>query len=566
MRSSSLEIATSLVLCVAGTGCHVYHAGRDQLARQVQKDFSALDISASLDDEKALSDATLEAELQASTKYQLAIRDQHIALLLDMPLAKRDAACRVPSLGDKGTLVCTLDTELYRVLGPKGPKLLQGERSLEREELAVGELAQLVVEIVGDAALAAKLPPIDCAKGNLAALSTVDPLSDPRFAKASSDARQAAKEELARLPTLCKGIEDKRVPETELTGEYGAVLQQLALLRTARAVADGEAKSRESAYQAAKKDYDEAKSSPSPLETKLEQIAAAGTKLNQALDDLDAGAAKVSATLSNVGLAGNPVDVAALEARVSQVTATIRSILTDAAETYETSGISAVIGTLIEKQHIERDRSLPALLLEAEILRGRLTRAKAELAAGDSQIAALEEQRDALLRAGRQIDEARTAIRDGDKLLCSDALQRDSVADVVLGRRGSHTSATPEPTTQKPPAKPARSQQSAPPAPPPDGPCRRGVAGALVHYANAWTIGFVPARSAQLRYIGAVERGSLESSAAALEMWETSLAIPIDQLAAYHSGGVKPEDVAQIIVQAAGFAALTTTTGIQAAK
>jgi hypothetical protein len=213
------------------------------------------------------------------------------------------------------------------------------------------------------------------------------------------------------------------------------------------------------------------------------------------------------------------------------------------------------------------------LLLEAEVLRGRLARARAEEAAGAAQMAAQDDQVSALVRAAQQLLKARLALsQNAQSLTCAVELHDQNVGTLIAGKRAWKPQAPMSDAQLRAAQKDAERKkaeaalQPGDIAPPPLDACQRGVAEAMVRYADAWTLGFSPARVAHLRFIGAIERGSLSSSAAALEMWESVLAAPMGQLVEFHAGGVKPEDVAAIIVQAAGFTGLTAATAAGAAK
>ncbi len=59
---------------------------------------------------------------------------------------------------------------------------------------------------------------------------------------------------------------------------------------------------------------------------------------------------------------------------------------------------------------------------------------------------------------------------------------------------------------------------------------------------------------------------AIDLSAAAMQEWENVLAVPVDLVVRHHSGGVKPEVVAQGVqtaVQLVGLGALTTVTGVK---
>ena len=91
MRSPA-SLSLAVAAAAFSVGCHVYNSGSYDLAKQVQKDYLDLHIDKGIDDELNLSDQMLKSELQAARKYDEAVRDNHLAILLEAPIAITMAA------------------------------------------------------------------------------------------------------------------------------------------------------------------------------------------------------------------------------------------------------------------------------------------------------------------------------------------------------------------------------------------------------------------------------------------------------------------------------------------
>jgi hypothetical protein len=221
------------------------------------------------------------------------------------------------------------------------------------------------------------------------------------------------------------------------------------------------------------------------------------------------------------------VQLVALQAKVDSLTRAIRDAFAKGEKKYEELGVDAFVTAIDTAEKAEQDKALAGLLLEAHVAQGQLAveqaavdAAHAELGALDDRIAGLQRALDALVHAEQSLNNAG----------CNDKAAAKTVAEAL------------------------------------ESSCGVGVASAILEYANAFTIGFNPARAAQLRYIGAIDSGSLAQAAAVMQAWDDVLGVPIDLLARYHAGGIKPAELAQLIVQGAGFAGLIATTAVRAAK
>jgi hypothetical protein len=75
---------------------------------------------------------------------------------------------------------------------------------------------------------------------------------------------------------------------------------------------------------------------------------------------------------------------------------------------------------------------------------------------------------------------------------------------------------------------------------------------ARIHRANTAFI------EADYRLIDLDHRVVVAANRFALEAWDNVTTVPIDQIAAYHAGGVKTSEIADLIIKALGFTAVTT--------
>jgi hypothetical protein len=77
------------------------------------------------------------------------------------------------------------------------------------------------------------------------------------------------------------------------------------------------------------------------------------------------------------------------------------------------------------------------------------------------------------------------------------------------------------------------------------------IAKALMGYSDLWTVGRIPAAQAKWVALGVAHDQGIDESIATLEQWENVLATPISQLVTVHASGVKPDAIAQLMLQAA---------------
>ena len=159
--------------------------------------------------EKQLSDEMLETEIEAARTYDEAVRDQHIALLLDMPIASGPGGkCATDSPGAAGTLVCWIDRSLARVVGVAGDQaddLAQALRNQPGLEDTAQSAAQQLVTAAATGKVGDSLPEVTCLTRNRDAMAMLDPMTDPRFSVLKSSEREGLKKILAAADAATAG-------------------------------------------------------------------------------------------------------------------------------------------------------------------------------------------------------------------------------------------------------------------------------------------------------------------------------------------------------------------------
>lgn len=77
--------------------------------------------------------------------------------------------------------------------------------------------------------------------------------------------------------------------------------------------------------------------------------------------------------------------------------------------------------------------------------------------------------------------------------------------------------------------------------------CGEIAAQALLAYATAWNSGRIPAREAEAELIALRHEAVLDTSETAFGLWDQALGIPIARVLAHHEGGIRAEDLANLI-------------------
>jgi hypothetical protein len=529
-----------LVAGVALQGGCLYHAGKDTLARGALADFKDAQIGASLDDELAHSKEMLQAEL-ASTQHELeARRDEAVAHVLDLrwsggPTGSNEP-CSAPNAGTLGsdTFECELNTLLADVAGkPEGPELpvvafrAQLAAAAAMQGIAQNELATT------EQSFRLILPPADAGRIRCPASG------DPDRAVVEVHA------EMHLLPVLfdrytesCRALQKATAAAASFpeNGKLGATRRTYVERKSALDDMRGRAAEQTRTYEIARAAYDRAVEDRTALRTEL-------TSGDQKLKEADAKVTKAAdaarKALDRLGqLSGDRAGVQDLLSTVEYLRARYGGVvdaigrLADGKPKAD-SGLEVVLGAGLRLDEIQRGTGLPRLLLEAERLRGQLTVTQILADHYERQVALLQteqrgrfEQFSHLMQASTQFQNARSCAIDGPK-------PNSVPADVSVYQRFRRGGAA----------------------------CKEAIAGALVAYANAYTIGELHSRIAQTQRLGDVHEQAIETSIAALHVWETALGVPMNAVADRYASGIKPEELAKLAVGAVGAGALVGIAG-----
>jgi hypothetical protein len=527
-------------LLTIGCAGHLYDAGNDQLAREMQKTYHDLHIADSVEDERKAASDMLATELDAARRFGDAMRDNRLAVLFDMPVARApsDAKCEVASSGGKGTLTCEIDVRLQFVGGKDAAGLNMAIAQMRAAaDAQTSDLKHLETLQLSDAEH--KAIDFACNENNVVKIAAFDPRKTAAFQSRSKDVLELFYSLLQGYARAAKtlGPDDAGGSCTQwlfarkVAAGVGGLLAAAADTQTRVAEALGRAQAAADAlgakYGAARKKYEDAKATKTDIAKAKEELSKVVSEIDKYVSEADDYAKKIAQGLTAVKVFGNPVQLLALQTKVELLTGAVRAVFGKAEAAYKDLGIEALVSTVDTVEQADADKVLPGLLLESQIAADQLAVEQAAMDAARAELSALDDRVAALQRALALLVKAQQSLNTAG---CDTSQLSMSVGDALT----SH--------------------------------CGRGVAASMLHYANAFTIGLTPARAAQLRYIGAIDAGSLAQTAAVMKAWDDVLGIPIDLLARYHAGGIKPEAMAELIIQAAGFALLTATTGVLAFK
>lgn len=504
-------------LLLGSTGC--YHAGRHAVAQQMQESFKEARLSEALNDERELSQKMLDEELAFVRRSVDVERDNALTLILGQTLAGAGSApgCSPAWSGGKaGSLLCDIDFRVERLLSVQHQCRPGSTDGVACTEAAVLGAVRAYVEFQSDRAR------------NEASLQKLGRMIN--FTRRSRG--------LSALPLTCSksGLDELKTTLSKVNPEEeGISLAQVYVADCTHEIASNPPQMTTGLLPDAQRELD-------ALSTSLDQASASATTAKQEFDaalasyneavskgsDVKAALEKVKAKLDQLGtVKGNahlPEEAAAAAARYDAVVLAINHILEGKPE--DKSGIERVLVTAINIDTIKQAERLPVLLLEAERLRGLAEAAKTRVAHAEQQRTLLRTRIEALSDELRLLLEARR-IAAGPARACASA--KPSLLESLQAAVGT---------------------------------CRIDLATALIHYGNSWSVGERRARVALVQLNGDLHLQALDLSAAALKQWENVLAVPILAVLERHAGGVKPEELARLLVQIAGF----TAVGVAAAQ
>ncbi|AFE07139.1 hypothetical protein COCOR_06811 [Corallococcus coralloides DSM 2259] len=504
-------------LLMGATGCH--HAGRHAVAQQMQASFKEARLSESLNDERELSQKMLDLELAAVRRSVDVERDNALTLILGQPLAGGggNSECSPRWSGGKaGSLLCDIDFRIERLLSVQNQCLMGSTDGVACAEAPVLGQVQAYV------AFQNKKERNEASLKELGRMINLMRKSQGLSAlplTCSTSGLEALKAPLSKASPGEAGIAMAQVYVTDCTDSLAAqppridtglipdAQRELDALSTDLDQSSTNAKTAGQEFDAALAAYDEAVSKGSDVKAALESLK---TKLDLL------GSAKGNAHL--------PEKAAEAAARYDAVVLAINHILEG--KPGDTSGIEQVLVTAIDIDKLAKAERLPVLLLEAERLRGQAEAANARLTHAERQRTLLRTRIEALRDELRLLLEARR-IATGPARACATA--KPSLMESLQEASGT---------------------------------CKIDLATALIHYGNSWSIGERRARIALVQLNGDLHQQALDLSAVALRQWENVLAVPINAVVERHAGGVKPEDLARLLVEIAGFTAVGLATAL----
>lgn len=542
--------AAMLALTGSLGGCHLYDAGNQTLAQSTQTSFKDAKIGQTMAEERELSKAMLESEIAAVRREVEAMRDEALTRIVDQrwEVFDKDVNWRIERLTGKAPIAAApAAPDKHKGGAPPPPVGVAPDKlvfdadtfaNLARQELVAKKGLEKFLQTYAVGSPSAPMP--SCPPEG--ALPPYPKDADTDYKDAFSQAcngyraqHKAYMDYAAGLGGMIGGAEKERLAQEKLLASWK----------------NHDAKD-------AKKNYDEAQQAY--VQAKAE---AGSTPAQKALTKIDDALKKVQSTRKALldklaALTGKSpyAALAAVDARYEGLTDVIDRIL--AGTPAKDSGFELVVSAALSLEKIEAERTLPPLLLEAERLRGELAVASARVSHAEKQLALLDAREQALLVQLDELIQARGA-RDRTKTLVVLADKTESRRPKAPESKAANK-ALESAACVKEEERVFESFDRSKDA------CRDEIAHALLHYANSWTLGELRSRVVRKMVNGDRHDEAIDLSAAAMQAWENVLAVPVDLVVKYHSGGVKPElaaQVAQTAVQLGGLGALTTVTGLK---
>jgi hypothetical protein len=505
-------LAIWALACSGCSGLRLHDEADLALAKSARQSFEQAGLGSALDDERASSQALLRAELAAARSDGEARRDRALAEILDSPegfVTLRHA------IDDRSRELVGGDQEALATFVRKARAAQDAAESLQRGAENFRKVApSLLPEGAAVPALACPLPEGLERPAPLAALISL-------YERDCSEARVA--DESAR----------RAAPGGEIAGLYTAIDELLAEQQRR----EGEVAALRRDFEAAVRSYEKA-FEPGAIQTTALVSSAVMHALGEQLDRMDK--------------CGEHGHLAALEERYKRVTQ-----LVDAAATGQRSRDSKsvpwtvaeiVVSRVVDVESIRSGAALPVLLMEAERLRIAIEAERRAEQRRKAKLALRLRERDAT------ITEARALVAAADALGSLDAASKPLPASPArspaapAGKPRCATSARIDEVFSRG-----------------DADCRELVALALIHYANAWNAGRIPAENARWLGRGVLHEEAIDASATALALWESMLRVPLDEVVHYHETGIPPAQLAQILVTALGLGAVTIGVAVPAA-
>lgn len=493
--------------CALATGCgsHLHSKQDHELAKQAQAAFDEADISASLDEERALLAEMLAQELAIVRRHTLAQRDAELVLLLGAGSAELSWQRLTTQITERERLLAGADAAKIQELRQAAASLPEREANLRKFQ-ATYESAR----VSGDPGLACPLPATRPAKISPTAGFLYD-----GYAGACAD-----------YQTTLAVLKDFAAPGSEL-GRLNTELAAIAELE--RGLAQ-QATERQKAQRELEAKVKKARDAGTPIDI-TKELDERRDKLVKTIAPIESKLASAYQAVQGLGIEDLDLDDELAEIEEQR------------------QAVDQLVEFLIQGQGKLPERIPPDIQLAIEVAR-TVPALAVELRAARKypRVGALVLESEHLRLAAEALVQRRARAQKQRALLVQ---KRDAViAELLyLGQARAALARIDEPSKRVPLFEAYRRSEAV----------RRDTAEALLAYANAWTIGRVAQEEVDYMLIGLAHESALDASAVALAQWENLIRVPLAQLVALHGAGVTTEDISTIIghiITAAGFGAV----------
>jgi hypothetical protein len=538
-RIKPIFFATTLIVFpLSGcAGFNLYNAENDKLAQSVKASYEEANLLKVIPAHESNLEAILNHELDVARRYVRARAETDLALLLEVnqPLSKvwRDdqLGARLQKIGFKGA-----DTDA-RI--NSATNFSQAQVSNDGKKAALNN-----VKMVFEATMLVT-PPVCPLDGILPDLPETRAQWIARAVKAGADARvaDASIDTLyARYQADCTSFRSSVPNDFTPTGllpegmaEVKRIKADIAKLKTNAKTKATEAlkalcklktndETLKNGKECAAKPPKEGKSGkPTEIfKDKIEDVQNALKAMGSAadafgeLEAIELQIAEINNVISMIigkeGDKGKPAEASAFKDggnRVAELTSAMLSLADSAQALSEATDVVPVSPLLMEKQRLEAQKAAAS---------ARVKRMEDRLALKELIVSSLIKETDQLLDAEKY---ARWATRDAIKVNGNivDPLA-GTFDDVLKGKSGNAS--------------------------------KERMLQAIQTYASTVLTYRREQEEAEWREIALEYRAALEESQAGLTEWNSLITTPVNQIAAYHSGGIKPEQISGLLIQALG--------------
>ncbi len=517
LRMALCERSVLGVLLLA-SGC--YHAANDELAQRTLTAFREAKVSASIDAERELSKQLLEAELASARGLVEANRDAEVAKMLMSPWAPpSDESCVWSAAGacQCVSFQCVfIDRRLIRLAGTTADgteaSALLAFATLRRASIVPKRQADL------DAAESMYTQQFAGRAGAVTLACALD--SDAKVpvpADGGTDAQYVTMYNDA-CADLRKAVHDR----AQSGGLIGASFRDIERRHEELLTAKQQVTSLNEAYQAAVTAQANAASPKANLATALATLKTAQQKVS----DTIAQAPEVADLLKN------RLKLAELQLRYDEATKVLDRLL--AGEPAKESVGETVLGAVLNLEKMQGERDVPRLMLEVQQLHGQLAALQTMVTHANRQLT-LEEERAGVL------------LEHLGALLDAKAASRRAASECAASKKPADTTGTVLQALQA-----SRSKE-----------CKTAIATSLHLLASAWTRSELRERVLARRLDGDLHDEAIDLSAVASAQWEDVLGVSLEAVAQLHASGIKPEDLARLLVDIAGIVGISLAVGLK---